>query len=48
MEKIIPKHNKKFTFEFKGLVAFYDPPKKKTSILYYVMHKAGIKVKIAY
>ncbi|MEO8253253.1 MAG: cation-translocating P-type ATPase [Flavobacterium sp.] len=41
-----PKTQQEFLFEFKGLVAFYDPPKKNISLVLQEFYKAGIKVKI--
>ena len=44
--KKYPKTQQEFTFEFKGLVAFYDPPKKNSHLVLQHFYKAGIKVKI--
>jgi Ca2+-transporting ATPase len=41
-----PKQQQDFTFQFKGLVAFYDPPKKNISEVLSAFDKAGIAVKI--
>ncbi len=44
--KIYPKTQQEFQFVFKGLLAFYDPPKKNISLVLQHFYKAGIKVKI--
>ena len=44
--KNYPKTQQEFTFEFKGLVAFYDPPKKNSHLVLQHFYKSGIKVKI--
>tara|TARA_R110001592_G_scaffold254690_1_gene518142 strand:- start:287 stop:2818 length:2532 start_codon:yes stop_codon:yes gene_type:complete len=41
-----PKKQQDFNFEFKGLVAFYDPPKKNISNVLKDFYEAGILVKI--
>nr|WP_315250648.1 cation-translocating P-type ATPase [uncultured Flavobacterium sp.] len=41
-----PKTQQEFQFEFKGLLAFYDPPKKNSHLVLQHFYKAGIKVKI--
>jgi Ca2+-transporting ATPase len=41
-----PDQQQQFDFSFKGLVAFYDPPKKNISSVFEVFDKAGITVKI--
>ncbi len=41
-----PKHQQEFHFLFKGIVAFYDPPKKNIFSVLEQFYKAGIKVKI--
>ncbi len=41
-----PKKQQDFQFHFKGIVAFYDPPKKNIQFVFDAFHKAGIKVKI--
>jgi Ca2+-transporting ATPase len=41
-----PKQQQDFKFQFKGLVAFYDPPKKNISNVFSAFEKAGIAVKI--
>lgn len=41
-----PATQQEFQFAFKGLVAFYDPPKKNISTVLQGFYKAGIKVKI--
>jgi Ca2+-transporting ATPase len=44
--KEFPKNQQDFPFEFKGLLAFYDPPKKNIHLVLQHFYKAGIKVKI--
>ncbi|MFN7099771.1 MAG: cation-translocating P-type ATPase [Flavobacterium sp.] len=44
--KNYPKTQQEFQFEFVGLVAFYDPPKKNSHLVLEHFYKAGIKVKI--
>lgn len=44
--KNYPKTQQEFEFEFVGLVAFYDPPKKNSHLVLQHFYKAGIKVKI--
>ena len=41
-----PKTQQEFKFSFKGLVAFYDPPKKNIQAVLNSFYKAGIDVKI--
>jgi Ca2+-transporting ATPase len=41
-----PKTQQEFNFEFKGLVAFYDPPKDNIQDVFETFYKAGIQVKI--
>lgn len=41
-----PKKQQDFNFEFKGLIAFYDPPKKNISKVFQDFYNAGIEVKI--
>jgi Ca2+-transporting ATPase len=41
-----PKTQQEFTFRFKGLVAFYDPPKKNIQAVFEKFYAAGISVKI--
>jgi Ca2+-transporting ATPase len=41
-----PKKQQHFKFEFKGLVAFYDPPKGNISKVFQDFYNAGIAVKI--
>lgn len=41
-----PKKQQDFNFEFKGLVAFYDPPKENISKVFQDFYNAGIAVKI--
>lgn len=41
-----PKKQQEFIFELKGLIAFYDPPKKNMSEVLMQFYKAGIDVKI--
>ena len=41
-----PKTQQEFTFSFKGMVAFYDPPKKNIKHVLQQFYKAGIGVKI--
>jgi Ca2+-transporting ATPase len=41
-----PKTQQEFTFELKGLIAFYDPPKKNMHLVLQHFYKAGIVVKI--
>jgi P-type Ca2+ transporter type 2C len=43
---VFPKEQQQFNFHFKGLVAFYDPPKKNISQVFEAFDKAGIAVKI--
>jgi len=41
-----PKTQQEFQFKFKGIVAFYDPPKKNIATVLNHFYKAGISVKI--
>ncbi|WP_264521509.1 cation-translocating P-type ATPase [Flavobacterium sp. N1994] len=41
-----PKTQQEFKFTFKGLVAFYDPPKANIQQVFETFYKAGIQVKI--
>ena len=41
-----PKTQQEFSFNFKGLIAFYDPPKKNINKVLEHFYKAGIIVKI--
>lgn len=41
-----PKTQQEFSFDFKGLVAFYDPPKENIREVFETFYKAGIQVKI--
>jgi P-type Ca2+ transporter type 2C len=41
-----PKRQQDFKFVFKGLVAFYDPPKKNIEAVFKAFYDAGIAVKI--
>ena len=41
-----PKTQQEFQFVFKGLVAFYDPPKENIQKVFETFYKAGIQVKI--
>ncbi len=41
-----PKSQQDFLFDFKGLIAFYDPPKKNIPEVIKSFYKAGITVKI--
>ena len=44
--KNYPKTQQEFKLEFKGLLAFYDPPKKNIHLVLQHFYKAGITVKI--
>lgn len=44
--KNFPKTQQEFQFNFKGLVAFYDPPKANINSVLQHFYKAGISVKI--
>ncbi len=44
--KDYPESQQAFNFSFKGLVAFYDPPKKNITAVLQGFYKAGIAVKI--
>ncbi|WP_445452004.1 cation-translocating P-type ATPase [Flavobacterium sp. 25HG05S-40] len=41
-----PKTQQEFVFSFKGLVAFYDPPKANIQEVFETFYKAGIQLKI--
>ncbi len=41
-----PQTQQEFTFKFKGIVAFYDPPKENINSVLQHFYNAGIKVKI--
>lgn len=41
-----PKTQQEFSFQFKGLVAFYDPPKANIKAVFEQFYQAGIQVKI--
>ena len=41
-----PEQQQEFKFDFKGLVAFYDPPKPNIGKVFQDFYSAGIKVKI--
>lgn len=41
-----PEEQQQFNFEFKGLIAFYDPPKKNIGDVFEAFDRAGIAVKI--
>ncbi|WP_449398080.1 HAD-IC family P-type ATPase [Chryseobacterium wanjuense] len=41
-----PEHQQDFIFDYKGLVAFYDPPKKNIPDVLKDFYQAGISVKI--
>ncbi|HEX9151007.1 MAG TPA: cation-translocating P-type ATPase [Flavobacterium sp.] len=41
-----PKKQQDFLFHFKGLVAFYDPPKENIKAVFQTFYKAGIQIKI--
>jgi P-type Ca2+ transporter type 2C len=41
-----PKTQQEFLFDFKGLVAFYDPPKENIKEVFETFYNAGIQVKI--
>lgn len=43
---IFPKKQQEFKFNFKGLVAFHDPPKKNIQAVFEAFYAAGISVKI--
>lgn len=45
-EKIYPEKQQDLKFVFKGLLAFYDPPKKNIAEVLQQFYKAGIAVKI--
>lgn len=44
--KEFPKTQQEFSFDFKGLVAFYDPPKENINTVLDTFYNAGIQVKI--
>ncbi len=41
-----PKEQQHFRFQFKGIVAFYDPPKENIQSVFEAFQKAGVAVKI--
>jgi Ca2+-transporting ATPase len=41
-----PEKQQDFSFKFKGLVAFYDPPKSNIKAVFETFYKAGIDIKI--
>ena len=41
-----PKTQQELKFSFKGLVAFYDPPKANIQEVFETFYKAGIQIKI--
>jgi len=41
-----PKTQQEFVFDFKGLIAFYDPPKENIKSVFEAFYNAGIQVKI--
>jgi Ca2+-transporting ATPase len=41
-----PKNQQEFQFDFKGLVVFYDPPKKHIHDVFQQFYEAGLRVKI--
>ena len=41
-----PIEQQEFQFKFKGLIAFYDPPKKNINVVLEDFHSAGITVKL--
>ncbi len=41
-----PEKQQDFSFQFKGLVAFYDPPKSNIKAVFETFYKAGIDIKI--
>ncbi|WP_291100141.1 MULTISPECIES: cation-translocating P-type ATPase [unclassified Flavobacterium] len=41
-----PKTQQEFPFKFKGLIAFYDPPKENIKAVFDTFYNAGIQVKI--
>lgn len=43
---VFPKTQQELSFDFKGIVAFYDPPKKNIHAVLNHFYKAGISVKI--
>jgi Ca2+-transporting ATPase len=45
-EDLFPEKQQDIAFEFKGLVAFYDPPKKNIADVLNAFYSAGITVKI--
>jgi Ca2+-transporting ATPase len=45
-ENNFPKTQQEFAFNFKGLVAFYDPPKENIQTVFEAFYNAGIQVKI--
>ena len=45
-KKEFPKTQQEFLFDFKGLIAFYDPPKVNIKTVFDTFYNAGIQVKI--
>ncbi|HMG15350.1 MAG TPA: cation-translocating P-type ATPase, partial [Saprospiraceae bacterium] len=45
-KKPYPKVQQDYSFDFKGLVAFYDPPKENITAVFNAFEQAGIKIKI--
>jgi len=45
-EKILPKRQQELPFVFRGLVAFYDPPKDNIEGTFNELNKAGVEIKI--
>lgn len=43
---VYPKTQQEFSFHFKGLIAFYDPPKENIKNVFESFYNAGIQVKI--
>jgi Ca2+-transporting ATPase len=43
---VFPKQQEELSFNFLGLVAFYDPPKANITTVFESFYKAGIKIKI--
>ena len=41
-----PKKQQEFDFDFKGLVAFYDPPNENVKAVFETLYNAGIQLKI--
>jgi Ca2+-transporting ATPase len=42
----LPENQQQLSFHFKGLVAFYDPPKENISRVFEAFYEAGIQIKI--